>query len=276
MTFGFLFWLFLAGLVIASLQDLKRREVDDWLNLFLLVSGISFLLFESFRLENFKLFFFGIFFVIIVYLLANLFYYGHVFAGGDAKLLVVLTPLFVSLSFLESAYNIALFLFLLMVSGSVYGIGYSSVLYFRDFKKVNKEIKKQLLSNSWAWHVILAGVGLLLFSFFDFVFIFLAILVLLFPLLHVFAKGLEKVSMVKTLSGKELREGDWLVGDVRVGEKIVRADWDGLTSKNLEILRRLKKVKIKEGIPFVPAFLLAFLVYSFFGVKILEIFLNLF
>ena len=32
MEFGFLFWVFLIGIGIASFQDLKRREVDNWLN----------------------------------------------------------------------------------------------------------------------------------------------------------------------------------------------------------------------------------------------------
>ena len=49
MVFGFLFWLFLIGIVVASLQDLKRREVDNWLNLFLLVASFVFVFYNDVR-----------------------------------------------------------------------------------------------------------------------------------------------------------------------------------------------------------------------------------
>ena len=51
MMFNFLFWLFLVGIIVACLQDLKRREVDDWLNLFLIISSASFIFFRAY-LEN--------------------------------------------------------------------------------------------------------------------------------------------------------------------------------------------------------------------------------
>ena len=47
MMFGFLFWLFLIGIVVASLQDLKRREVDNWLNVFLLVASFVFVFYVA-------------------------------------------------------------------------------------------------------------------------------------------------------------------------------------------------------------------------------------
>ena len=82
---------------------------------------------------------------------------------------------------------------------------------------------------------------------------------LLFPVLYVFAKGLEGVSMTRYISGKELREGDWLADDIKVKGKVIKADWDGLSLENIKLLKNFKKVKIKEGLPLVPAFLIAFL-----------------
>ncbi|MFH1521423.1 MAG: hypothetical protein ABIF18_00530, partial [archaeon] len=55
----------------------------------------------------------------------------------------------------------------------------------------------------------------------------------------------------------------WLVDEIRVGKKVIRADWDGLSLEDIELLKNKKKVKIKEGLPFVPAFLIAFLGYVF-------------
>ena len=69
--------------------------------------------------------------------------------------------------------------------------------------------------------------------------------------------------MVRVVSGEDLREGDWLNKDIKVKGKIIRADWDGLSLKDIELLKNKKKVEIKEGLPFVPAFLIAFLLYVF-------------
>jgi hypothetical protein len=81
--------------------------------------------------------------------------------------------------------------------------------------------------------------------------------------LYVFAKGLETVSMIRDVSGSELREGDWLVDDVKVKGKTIKSDWDGLSLEDIKLLKGKKKVKIKDGLPFVPAFLIAFLGYVF-------------
>ena len=54
-----------------------------------------------------------------------------------------------------------------------------------------------------------------------------------------------------------------MVENVKVKGKTIKADWDGLTLENIKLLRNKKKVLVKDGLPFVPAFLIAFLVYSF-------------
>jgi len=109
----------------------------------------------------------------------------------------------------------------------------------------------------------LVGIVFFIFSYFAILFLLFAILFFVFPILVGFAKSVEKVVMIKELNGKELREGDWLVRDVKVGGKVVRADWEGLQKEDLELLRKKKKVKIKEGIPFVPGFFIGFLFYWF-------------
>lgn len=323
--FEFLFWLFLIGIIIATLQDLKRREVDNWLNLFLLVASVSYLFFEYFNYGDFVysiilLFFVGLasffyfynglasseiekqknkyyfglfsiclllivivlsfvkffgvdnmpFFIIItssflvMFVISNLFYEGRVFAGGDAKLLFVMTAFFIGLGFLETLINIGLFLLFLMFSGSIYGLVYSFVLYFKDFKKINKEIKKEFDLLVVGYWILGISLVLMLFGFFNLMFLLFGFFVVIIPLLYVFAKGVEKISMIKNVSGKELREGDWLVNDIKIKGKVIKADWDGLSSGDIELLKRKKKVLIKNGLPFVPVFLIAFLVYVFF------------
>ena len=82
--------------------------------------------------------------------------------------------------------------------------------------------------------------------------------------------------MVKTVSGNKLCEGDWLVKDVKVGKKTIKADWDGLSLEDIKIMKHLRRVKIKEGLPFVPAFLIAFLSYAFLKDILLNIILRFF
>ncbi len=272
--FGFLFWLFFAGIVVAVFQDLKRREVDNWLNLFLLVASFSFVFFRAIFERDSSIIFLAGFLLILMFVLMNVFYYGRVFAGGDAKLLFAMTVFFVGVSFVESLINVGIFILFLMISGSVYGLIYSLVLYFKNFEKVNGEIycfASELGILCWVF-----GGCVVLLGFFSFVFLLVGIFILLGFGLYVFAKGIEKVVMIKIVSGKELREGDWLVDDIvfhgvagrrsqvaGVKNIVIKADWDGLSSENIKLLKGRKKVKIKDGLPFVPAFLIAFLCYVF-------------
>ena len=57
----------------------------------------------------------------------------------------------------------------------------------------------------------------------------------------------------------------WLAEDVKVGRKTIRADWEGISLENIKLLKKAgkSKVRIKQGIPFVPAFLIAFILYYF-------------
>jgi len=272
---SFLFWLFLFGIIVASFQDLKRREVDNWLNLFLLVASFSYLFFRSFLENNFELIFVAGFSLVFVFILANLFYHGRVFAGGDSKLLFAMTAFFVSASFYSTLLNIGIFVVILMISGSVYGIGYSVYLYFRNVKKVNREMFTGF-RNLWVRYTMITGIIFFVLSYINMIFLFPAVLLLFLPLFYVFAKGVESVSMIRSISGGKLREGDWLVDDVRVGRRVIRAGWGGLNKEDLKILLKKKRVKIKEGIPFVPAFLIAFLIYFFFRIWIFGFLLGFF
>lgn len=263
MNFGFLFWFFLIGLIVASLQDLKRREVDNWLNLFLIFGGLAFVFYNALFTGELSLIFQAGFMVVVLLIIMNMFYYGRVFAGGDAKLLFALTAFFIGTEFLTSLANLGVFLLFLMIAGSVYGLSFSIFLYVRASKQVNKKMK-EVFSSRLVRLVFFAGLFVSLLGFFELSLLFIGGFAVAFSLLYVFAKGLELVSMTRFVSGKELREGDWLAEDTRVGKRVIPATWDGLTLNELKLLAKQKRVKIKEGIPFVPSFLIAFLLYAFF------------
>jgi len=137
MQLGFLFWLFFVGLIIASLQDLKRREIDNWLNLFLLSTSFVYIFYKGLLEGNIEIIFLGIFSLIILFCFMNLLYYGKVFGGGDAKLLFAMSAFFVSGSFGMTITNIFLFLSLLMLSGFIYIMTYIFILYLINPQLIN-------------------------------------------------------------------------------------------------------------------------------------------
>jgi Flp pilus assembly protein protease CpaA len=266
----FLFIVSFVIIVIATLQDIKRREVDNWLNILLILITVSYFFFSR---SVFEILLLGFLFL-FMNLLSNLFYYSKVFAGGDAKLLFSLTAIFISNSILSTLYNIGIFVLLLMISGSLYGLSYSLVLYSKNYKKVNKKMIKGS-KNLWFRYALFTGLILFVLSYVNVWFLFPAILIFGFPILYFFAKSLEEVSMVKVVRGNTLREGDWLLSRVKIKDKIIEPNWEGLSKEEVKLLKNVKKVKIKEGIPFVPAFLIAFLAYYFFKERIILFFIGI-
>ncbi len=272
---GFLFWLFLVGLIILVFQDLQRQELDNWLNLFLFFSGSFYLVFMALFENNFdSMMVFG-FMVFVMFVLMHAFYYSRVFAGGDAKLLFAMTPLFVGATYLSSLFALGIFILFLLFAGSLYGIFYSTFLFSKHKSAVLKLFKKESSRHSMKYFLFF-GVLLFFFGFFNSYFFILAGIIVFFPYVFIFAKCLERVCMVKFVSGKHLQEGDWLVEDVTVGKKRIIANHDGLSKQDIALLRLHKRVKIKAGIPFAPAFLIGFLGYYFLQDWLIETFLRIF
>ena len=90
--------------------------------------------------------------------------------------------------------------------------------------------------------------------------------------LWIFVKAIEKVAMLKYITPDKLTEGDWIAEEVKYKGKLICSPKDlGIEKKqirqvvNLYKKKRIKKILIKEGIPFVPSFLIAFVITVFFG-----------
>jgi len=270
---NFLFWLFLVGLIISFFQDVKRREVDNWLNLFLLISGSVYFIFTNLNVQSIFLL---ISFILFFFVLSNFFYFARFFAGGDAKLLFAMTPFFLSTTLNLSLLNVSLFIFCLFLAGSIYGIFYSVILGIIHCKKMKKAIIKEA-SEMKLKYLLILGIFFALLGFVELLFLILAMFILVFSFLFVYAKALEKVAMYRKVRGKDLREGDWLVKDLKVGGKTFKANFDGLSKKDIEFIRKKNIfVLIKEGLPFVPAFLIAFLLYSYFQNYLMGFLISLF
>lgn len=263
----FLISLGLIWIIFAVIQDIKKREIANWLNFSLAIFALGFRFFYSlFGDLGYGFFYQGLIGFGVFFLLGNLFYYGKVFAGGDAKLMISLGAV---IPFSESIFAnlnlVVLFFSLFLFAGAIYGVVSSLFLGIKNRKKFVKEFSKQLDSRKkFICVFLLFGIIFLALSFFEFICISLAILFFVLPYLYLAAKAIDESCMVKRVNTKNLTEGDWLYRDIRFSRKLIKARWDGLSKEEINLIRRKKRiVLIRQGIPFSPVFLISYLVLIF-------------
>jgi len=260
----FLIILGLVWIVGAVLQDLKRREVDNLWNFSLIFFALAYRGFVSVFNGDYWFVLNGLIGLGIFFLLANLFYYGRLFAGGDAKLLMALgTILPLSYDWMINVKIFGLFVLLFFTLGAVYALIWSFFVVFANWTRFVREFGMQWKNYKKMFLISLIFVILwtvFVFAISQIKFIFIGLVVLLFPLLFVFVKSVEESCMVKLVSPKKVTEGDWLYRDIRVSGKKIRSHWEGVSKHHLRMIKKgRKKILIKQGIPFTVAFLLGFI-----------------
>tara|TARA_Y100000034_G_scaffold17454_1_gene19085 strand:+ start:3891 stop:4727 length:837 start_codon:yes stop_codon:yes gene_type:complete len=263
----FLIILALIWIIFASIQDLKKREVANWLSFSLIIFALGFRFFYSVFIENFNFFYQGLIGLGIFFIIGNLLYYGRMFAGGDAKLMIALGPILpLSSDFLVNIQIFILFFLIFLFVGAFYGLIWSGFLSIKNFKEFKSEFSKRLNKNSKIiLFVMFLGIILIIFGFVEKLFFSFGILVFIIPYFYLYAKSIDEVCMIKLIKTNYLTEGDWLYRDLKVGKKLIKANWDGLTKEQIkEIKKRYKKIKIRQGIPFIPVFLISFLLLIYF------------
>ncbi|MGV8086192.1 MAG: prepilin peptidase [Candidatus Woesearchaeota archaeon] len=264
-------------LIIASIIDIKTREVPDYLSFglifiaFAIALAYTIIYKEYFYLINTLLGF--VLSLIIAYIM---FYLGQ-WGGGDSKLIMGLGaiigfnvfPIFgeTNLWFLVLIISIIFF-------GAAYGLMWSITLAIRK--------RKIFLENLKLWVnrrgiiitrrillviIVLLTIAILTIIPKDYTFImlfFVSVIYLLFYL-WLFVKVIEETCMIKEVTINKLTEGDWIYKDVYIGKKFITGPKDlGVSREQIVLLKKysakgkIKTVIIKEGIPFIPAFLLAY------------------
>lgn len=263
----FLLSLAIIWLVFASVQDLKYREVANWLNFSLIIFALGFRFFYSLFLGDFNLLYQGLIGLGIFFIIGNLLYYGRMFAGGDAKLMIALGAILpISSSFTTNLNIFVVFFLLFLFVGGLYGLGWSVVLPFRNLKNYKKDFSKLFFKNKKIISVMtFFGILSMLFSLLDFTFFLLGIFIFILPYLYLHAKSVDESCLVKKIKTKHLVEGDWLYKDLRIGNKVIKAKWEGLNNSQIKTIRsKQKEILIRHGIPFVPVFLISFLFLFYF------------
>ncbi len=268
-------------LLIASFIDFRSREVPDTLSYGLIFIGSAFSIAVSILSWDYHPLLYSLAGFIIFAAFGFLAYYTGQWGGGDAKLLMGLGILLgFPLNFQLDGFFISFFINLLF-AGAVYGLLWIVYLIFANFKKFKEESSKFMAKRSM---IIIRRVTLF-FSFgllaasliisdieFKIFFALLALFSFMSYFIGAYGKIVEKCCMIKTIPIEKLTEGDWIVHDIKIGGKKVCSAKDlGISKKQINILLnykrkgKIKEIMIKEGIPFVPSFLLAYLFTMFFG-----------
>ncbi len=265
---AFLIVLALIWIIFASVQDLKTREVANWLTFSLIAFALTYRGFFAILNNDSWFFFSGLIGFGLFFILAHVFYYGHVFAGGDAKLLMGVGAI-LPFNAINDYFSLTLaFILILFFVGAIYSLVYSALTSVRLSKQFIPAFGKCWRKYTWIWTIPA------IFSFILFfvrptleAWFLLSAFFFFLPLAFIYLKAFEEGCLVVLLKPRQLTEGDWLMKNVNVTGKVLRKNVHGLSMKEIILLRKYKKsVWIKQGIPFVPAFLVAFVVMALFEI----------
>ena len=267
------------GLIIAAYADIKTREVPDWLNYGLIFVGIGGRLIFSLVEFDFSYLIEGLLGFVIFLVLAYIMYYTGQWGGGDSKMLMGLGAL-IGLQLRLDSLLVSFFVNALFI-GAIYGLIYSLVLAFSNRKKFLKEwrkifSKKILLRVRRLLLIISLFLVIVLFFSKDYLLRLLLLVLVLIVLIgfyvYIFVKVVENSCMFKYVKPMKLTEGDWIAKDVKVNGKYITGPKDlGIEKKQIRALvkfyrkGKVKKILVKYGIPFVPSFLVAFIISLIFG-----------
>lgn len=253
-------------LLIGAYTDIRTREVPDWLNFAGITAGIGIRLLWSLTTNEWSVLGRGILGFIVFFALACLMFYTGQWGGGDSKLLMAFGAL---LGFGFSRDNIAItFLIWVLFAGAFYGLFSSIILAIKHwhafvpcYKSLMRTVNKV---HAWMIGVLVLGIAFAIASNDSFLRTIMLVIALAIPTLFysvIGIKAVEQSCMYKFLKPQQLTEGDWVAKPVYFKGKYICGPKDlGIAKEKIQELKRLKikQVLIKEGIPFVPSFVIAF------------------
>ena len=190
-------------------------------------------------------------------------YHTKQWGGADSKLLMGMGVVF---GIWSNNFDFFWFLLVLLFVGAIYGVLWMLWLAVKHFSKFQSAFRNKLKHLRSIQYVVLIMTTLLLFTYFVWPYLILfAIFPPLMFYLFVFVLVVEAEFFVKKVNADKLTEGDWLAKDVVAGSKVI-LEKKTLEKKDIKFLKdHVKLVSIKEGIPFVPSFLLSYLIVEFAG-----------
>jgi len=267
------------ALVIASITDLHNREVPDYVSygLIFVAFAIS-VMYSLIEWSYIPLVTSTMGFVIALIVAYGMFYLGQ-WGGGDSKLIMGLGAILgfnVFPIFGENNFWLLILIASIVFCGAMYGLVWSIFLAIKNrkifMKNMNLWLQKRevLITRRIMLIVILLMiVAILTIVPSEFKIMLLTFVVMLYMIFYIwlFVKVIEESCMVKEVSVNNLTEGDWIYKDVFIGKKYITGPKDlGVSREQIVLLKKyqakgkIKTITIKEGIPFIPAFLIAYVV----------------
>lgn len=280
-----IFAIVLAALLIGTYTDFKTREVPDWLNYSLIFIGLGLRSIFSLVYWDWHYIVEGLLGLGAFFLIALAMFYAGQWGGGDSKMVMGLGSL-IGIRFSLDTFLLG-FIINIVIFGALFGIVFSVFLALRQWKSFSKAFSKEFSKRKRTkWLVWIGTLALLVITLFTpgpvrASVVVLAGVTFVSFYMYVYLKAVEKSALIVWLPPERLTEGDWIVKDVRVGKKYICGPKDlGISEEQIMTLKKLKKqgriskVLIKNGFPFVPSFLLAFIatylwgnfVFSFLGI----------
>lgn len=270
----------LFALIFASITDLKTREVPDFLSYSLMSAGIGINIIFTLVYWDYAYILYSILGFVLFFIVGLLMFYTGQWGGGDSKILMGLGGLFGLRLDGNFPFLVTFFVYILL-AGAGYGLIWTIALAIKNRKAFGRQFMKISHSQSFI-RIRLLVFGIFLIAAMVF---FMAprslltygsagagFLIVLTFYLFIGIKAVEKTCMIKDVTPDKLTEGDWIAKVVRYKGKYLCGPKDlGIEKKQIrEIMKlykagKIKKITIKEGIPFVPSFLFGYILALVFG-----------
>lgn len=281
LAFSILLVLSFILLLIESFFDLKSREVPDYVSYgFIAIAMLSKIIY-SINISSIKPALYSIIFGVIFFIFGLVLFYLRIWGGADVKILAGFAVMFsgIGISWLKV-------LLAAILGAGIWSSFWVLVYFFMYPSHILQELSEKLKQEKHKQYLVLhtAIIFILLSLLFYIIkatylqyiqlwFHTISLILLLFAVLSIayfyiyhLIWAIEKTSLIKTLTPKQLSEGDWLVHDLKLNNtKISAKSPYGLTKEEISKIKKakIKQVMIKEGIPFIPAFLFVFIFLMF-------------
>lgn len=233
-----LFIVTLIILIFASLVDLKKREVPDYLSYGLVFLGLGIRTIYTFNLGiNYLLE--GLLGLTIFFLISFVLYQSGQWGGGDSKLLWGMGVI------IGFNYGLLLFFLTLLFVGAIFGLGWLIYLTLKNKNKVVKLLNHDLEKHYYLHYstFVLMLIFLILGIFYHYLFFLLILLIFLVYLFKLILIS-EDLLFLKKVKTEDLVEGDWVINSIFRPKKKKISLYDHI---NTELLREGQE-NVKESI----------------------------
>lgn len=254
-------------LIIATGYDLKWRYVPDYASYSFIAIAIILRILYAQEQNDYTLLLWTLPATAILFGIGYLMYKSGLWGGGDVKIITSVAILLAKFPN-ETIPMFSDFFLNLLIMGAVYSYP-ATMIIARKIKKTKTE--KALIITGLI--IMIATITLnngLMSTLIGFS--------ILIGLSLPFLKRIEKELFIKEANMKTLMDGDWLVNEVRVGKKVIKPKKEGLSVKEAEQIKKWwsngqlkKKPLIKEGIAYLPAFLITYIITILSGNLLLAI-----